>query len=225
MIVDNKFFNKPEVYIPNNTDVGAQPVGNQSVKSDLDVIIEKYERVLLLDALGVTLYNELQTALKNISTAAQKWKDLVQGADYTINNQVYRWDGLQGYNNDSLIAYFIYTQYLVNDELTYTTTGMVRNEASNAITAPFNTKYVRAWNNFTQMYQADLYRYSNRCYNFYKRNNWYLSYWESLEVYRNINVNVKASLWQFLNDSNTLDATAFPDFQFKVYAPCNRFGI
>jgi len=225
MIVDNTYFNRPEVYIPNNTDVGAQPLSSETVKTDLDIIIDKYERKLLLDALGVTLYDELVTALKDIEGAAQKWKDLVQGANYTVNNQVYRWDGLQGYNKDSLIAYYIFTQYLVYDEFTYTTTGMVQNQANNAETVPFNSKYVRAWNNFLEMYQADLYRYSNRCYNFYKRNNWYLSYNESLTLYKNIEVNVKASLWQFLNDANTLDATAFPDFQFKVYEPVNRFGL
>ena len=84
-IIDNTYFEKGWLFIPNNKDLNAEPTASPSAQSEIDFFIEEYERELLLNALGVTLYNELQAELP--TPATQKWIDLVDGKDYTINSK------------------------------------------------------------------------------------------------------------------------------------------
>lgn len=228
-LVDNTYFENRELFIPNNTDLNAEPVGTASAQSELDAMIIKYERELMINALGVTLYDELVTAINDLPGADQKWKDLVTGRNYTIDSKVYRWDGLRGFSKQSLVAFYVYTQYLVNDEMSYTTVGVVQNEANNAEVGDYTSKYIKARNSFLEQYQGDLYNYYTRHVDMYYsgdyRNHCNLNYLDSINLYKQYTRKVQASLWQYLNDANDLDATAFPDFQFKVYSPQNRFGI
>lgn len=215
MIIDSSYFEKGELYIPNNRDLSAQPVGSPSTKSDVDFFINKYEPELLLNALGVTLYNELETANSDLPNAAQKWKDLVNGVDYTIDGVTRRWDGLIGAGKQSLIAYFVYCQYLRDKEATFTTTGVVQNDANNAENYDPTRKYIKAWNSFLKQYQGGLNRAPRIIYN--------SSGSVGLDYYGNKSKTV--SLYQYLADQNTLDDTAFPDFEFTLYESYNSFGI
>ena len=227
MITDETYFLKGYLTIPNIVDESSDAIGDSVVLSELESAILKYEREVMINALGVTLFDELETALADLPSADQKWKDLVDGVNYTLNDVVFRWDGLRGFDKDSLVAYFIYCEYKRNDELTYTTTGDVRLEANNALTASSITKYVKAWMNFIEKYQGkEAYYYCKRWYTQYLyTGRYYLDYPASYRLYQNTNNIVQVSLFQFLNDSNELDATAFPDFQFRIYAPANRWGI
>ncbi|MBO0323465.1 hypothetical protein J0X14_14245 [Muricauda sp. CAU 1633] len=123
--------------------------------NNLDTVITRYERQLLLDALGVELYNGLETAMGDLESAAQKWKDLVNGSDYAVDGESYRWDGLKGNAKDGLLAHYIYCMYLRQDEIDYSTTGMKRNAVENAVRASYTEKYVTAWSNFINMYQGE----------------------------------------------------------------------
>ena len=151
MIIDKTYFLSGELFIPNAND------GNMgsSIESNLDIVIKRYERQLLLDALGVELYNELETAMDDLQNADQKWQYLVNGTDYTISGVKYRWDGLKGKNKDGLLAHYVYCMYLRQDEIDYSTTGMKRNAVENAIRASFTEKYVQSWCAFIKMYQGD----------------------------------------------------------------------
>lgn len=232
-VIDNTYFQRRELFIPNNKDLSAQPVGTPTAQTELDAMIEKYERELLLNALGVTLYTELVAALANIPGSDQKWQDLVTGRTYEVGGKNYIWDGLRGFVKQSVVAFYVHSQYLVNDELTYSTVGVVQNQSDTAVTADYTSKYVKSFGSFIDQYQGDLYQfrrkysgvygrgYGNRC----SAGKDYLGYLDSIELYKQFTRNVQASLWQYLNDSNELDPTAFPDFQFKIYAPYNRFGI
>jgi len=221
MLIDNTYFGKLEGFIPNNKDVNAVPEGSPSVQSEIDAFIEKYERQLMINALGVPLYNELQLALADLPSADQKWQDLVEGKDYILDSITYRWDGLRGFDKQSLVAFYIYCNFLRSDEFTYTTTGMVRNTSDNALNAQFRNKYVIAWSKFIEQYQGKLYYCARNVYRGIKT----LTQAQSGVVYNYIDSEVQSSLFQYLNDANELDPTAFPDFQFKVYTPVNRFGI
>lgn len=213
MIIDSSYFDKGSLFIPNNKDLSAQPVGTPTVQSDIDFFIDKYERELLYNALGVTLYNELKTA--NESTLTGKWKDLVDGTDYTIDSKLYRWDGLKGYASQSLIAFYVYCQYLRNDQSTYTTTGIVKNTAANAENYDPTPKFIKAWNSFIIQYQAQFNGLPEIIIN--------RSGKVGLDFYGN--KDVKSSLYQYLTDANVLDPTAFPDFEFRFYESYNSFGI
>lgn len=197
MITDYTYYLLGEYEIPNVKDISAEPVDAPSVKSELEVFIDRCERDVLLDAFGPTLYNQLKTANDDLPNAAQKWKDLVDGADYTLDGKTYRWDGLKGYEKNSLLAAYVFCKYLKNDDGRYTTVGIVKNKAKNANVVSPMRKYLTAWNNFLNLYQDDC------------------------------KTNTVRSLWQFLNDYNKKDASNFPDFDdyFKFYKNLNPMGI
>ena len=215
MIIDATYFEKGLLFIPNNKDISATPVAAPSIQSELEVFIDNYERDLLINALGVTLFNLLVTAMDDLPSADQKWQDLVDGTDYTINSKEYRWEGLRGYNKQSLIAFYVFCQYLRNDESTYTTTGIVQNTAKNADNYNPTGKYIKAYNSFIEQYQNNT------------RNNpaIIINGYGSIGLDYFGNNNAKRSLYQYLTDANELDATAFPDFEFKVYDIETSLGI
>lgn len=216
-ITDASYFQKGILFISNNIDLSARPEGSPSSQSKLDVFVENCERDLLLNALGVTLYDELQVALSDLDNLANaKWKDLVDGTNYTINNKTFRWNGLKGYNKQSLIAFYTYCQYLRNDEISYTTVGHIKSTAENGVISEATPKFIKSWNNFLKMYQS-FYKDSARLIQ-----NGFGEF--GLDYSFNGN-NIQVSLYQYLTDANELDVTAFPDFEFKFYESYNSFGI
>ena len=215
-LIDASYFKKGILYIPNNTDLNVSPVGTPTNETDLDVFINEYERELLLNALGIVLYEELLVAISDINSADAKWVNLINGVTYTNSNGIKkRWDGLLGYQKQSVIAFFVYTEYLRNYNETFATTGIVRNDAKNATSYNATPKYIKAYQKFLEAYQstntATPTHYVNRFGS------------EGIDWYGS--EKTKVSLYQFLVDSNDLDPTAFPDFEFKFYDEQNSFGI
>jgi len=215
-IVDATYFEKGALYIPNNKDVNVAPTGSPTNQTGLDFYITEYEREVLLNALGIVLYEELQIALLDLPNAPQKWIDLVEGKTYVNSSSVTkRWDGLQGFNKQSVIAFFIYTEYLRNYNETFATTGVVRNDSKNATNYDATPKYIKAHMSFIEKYQSSNTGSPTSYVNMLGTSglDWYGS------------ENAQVSLYQFLLDSNELDKTAFPDFTFKFYANQNSLGI
>ena len=215
MITDNSYFEKGTLYIPNNKDVSARPEGTPSKQSEIDFFIETYERELLLNAFGTTIYNELVIAYSDLDNASQKWQDLINGVDYTINGKLHKWEGLKGFNKQSLIANYIFCAYLRNDEQIYTTVGVVKSTAENAVLSDATPKFIKSWNSFIEKYQSTTNGSPEIIVNG--------SGAVGLDYYGNKSSIV--SLYQFLTDANELDATAFPNFEFRFYQPYNSFGI
>lgn len=151
MIIDKTYFISGDLFIPNAND---NDMGS-SIESNLDSVIKRYERQLLLDALGVDLYNGLETAMADLPNSDLKWRNLVNGCDYQVESNKYRWDGLIGKYKDGAIAHYVYCMYLRQDEIDYSTTGMQRNAVENAVRSSYMEKYVSAWSSFLKMYQGD----------------------------------------------------------------------
>lgn len=208
-IVTNTDF-KGEFFIPNNKDGNAAPVAAPTVKSELELFIDKYERLLLIDALGVTLYDQLQADLPGLSI--QKWKDLVNGKNYTINSKTYRWDGLK-----NILVPFIFTHYLRDDQSTYTTTGTVKVKAANADNYNPTPKYIKAFNTFRTSYQGE--KVNNAPTVLVNSSGVY-----GLDYYGNKRSSI-VSMYQYLTDQNVLNATDFPDFEFVFYEQQNSLGV
>jgi hypothetical protein len=213
-IIDNTYFEKGWLFVPNNKDINARPEGSPTAQSGIDFFIEEYERELLLNAFGVTLYNELQAELPTPTT--QKWIDLVDGKDYAINGKTKRWNGLKGANSQSLIAFYVYCQYLRNDNSTYLTTGIGQNTANNAERSDPAPKFVKSWNRFLEQYQS---MYNNAYPNVIYNNSGMVG----LDYYGSDNV--ESNLFQYLTDQNELTPTDFPDFEFRFYETYNTLGI
>ena len=213
-ITDQTYYLKGINFIPNAVDISASS-DSPSQESELDYFIGICERQLMLDALGVTLFKEFTTAMANLPNAAQKWQDLVGGATYTLDGKEYLWEGLRGYNKNSLVASYIFCEFLRNDESTYTTTGIAQNKAKNAHNYSYTPKYIAAWRNFIKGYQAQA-----QCDPVIIRDHFGIV---GLDYHQNNDSVV--SLYRFLTDQNELVATAFPDFEFKFYENQNSLGI
>ena len=199
-LINSSYFQKGDLYIPNNTDINVGDVGITN-QTDLDFYIVEYERELLINALGIVLYEEYLVALQNLNQADQKWTDLIDGKTYVNpSNVTKRWEGLRGANKQSLVACYVYTQYLRNYNETFATTGVVRNDSKNATNYDATPKYIKAYNKFLRQYQADNLPNPITYVNRFGTNglDWYGS--EDTTV----------SLYQFLTDSNS-EKSIFPD--------------
>ena len=214
-ITDSTYYEKGLTFIPNNKDINAEPEGSPSAQSGIDHFIEVSERPLWLNAFGVTLYNEFQSELPNPTT--QKWIDLIDGKDYEINGKTKRWEGLRGFSKQSLASFYVYCQYLRNDNSTYLTTGIAQLTANNAERSDPTPKFVKSWNRFLEQYQGRGYHNSYPTVIYNRSGMVGLDYYGS--------DNVESNLFQYLTDQNELDDTSFPDFEFKFYETYNTFGI
>lgn len=146
-IITPSYFNTGEIKIPNAVSGNA----GEGLNGDLQAIIDKYEKGLLMAALGVSQYTELQVELDklpfvadtdppSLETAAQKWIDLVNGSG-----------AYQGIKR--IIGNYIYCNWLRFDEVTLTTTGAGKAKAQNHTVADYNQKYVDRWNEFVYWWQ------------------------------------------------------------------------
>ena len=214
-LIDISYFKNGDLYIPNTENINSGEIGSAN-NSDLEFYIVEYERELLINALGIVLYTEYKTALSDLDNSDQKWKDLVNGVTYSNPSGVKkRWEGLKGANKQSLVACYIFTQYLRNYNETFATTGVVKNDSQNATNQSATPKFIKAYRKFINQYQGDC-EYAPQFYI-----NEFGS--QGLDYYATENATV--SLYQFLVDSNELDKTKFPDLSFKFYQQTNSFGI
>lgn len=154
-IIDTSYFQYPPLFIPNSKETA----GGANNIADLVAVINEVEYLLLFNALGNEQYNELMDQFELDGNwkvdALQKWKDFVDG--------VGEWRGLRftmGASKRSLIAYYVYYQYLLNNQTPYTTTGLQRLTPENASPVDPVSKLVREWNTFVTMYQG----YYGQCY-------------------------------------------------------------
>lgn len=222
MIIDSSYFKHGELFIPNVVNLNAQPKteATQKVKSDLDLFIDKYERELLLNALGVDLYEELVTICSDNlleEVGNEKWLALVEGETYQVNDETYIFDGLRGFQNESLVAYYVFCRWMENDDSVYSTVGTVRDTAKNAISVAASPKYIKAWNNFINKYQGK-HRGTMPRVIFNPSGDIGLDYFGQEDVNR--------TLYQYLSDKNdSSDPEPFPDFRFKLYRIKTSMGI
>jgi len=216
-IIDETYFERGGLYIPNNKDITVEPTGSPTVVTELTDFITKYERKLLINALGVTLYDLLVVAMDDIDNADQKWQDLVNGKNYTnANGNVKRWNGLRGFDKQSLVAMYVFTEYLRNDNETYATVGTVKSDSKNAVRVDATPKFIKAHQQFIEAYQGS-------------------SVVDSPTVVVNGfgsvgydwlgSDKVEVSLFRYLTDSNELVADTYEDFEFMFYENLNSFGI
>jgi hypothetical protein len=152
MIINKTYFKGlTEIANANDSAPLSDKVGNSVV---LDVMIKKYEPLLLIKLLGYDLYKLLTDQFDKTNNdwvlntgVEQKWKDLVKGAEVVYDGVTYKWDGLAN-GEDSLIAYFIYSKYIEELEIQHTGIGLVQEKAEKAERVNGRTKIIDAYNQF-----------------------------------------------------------------------------
>jgi len=211
-LIDASYFIR-EIHIPNVNE------SNNGSGETLDYFIDEKVRLLLsTKALGGTLFTAFNSYVANgvlLNTAPQKWKDLVNGKTYTKNDKNYIWEGLlqtKGTFKKSLLAYYTYYYWLMDNVSLMSGLGEVRGEAKNAIGVNSTQRLVTIWNEFVKMYQG-----KNTCFNGVK----YVYNGVPIEDYYNQNSGSYVSLLQFLKDNET----DYPDAQLEMFEFQNQLGL
>ena len=214
-ITDSTYYQTGIKFIPNTKLSGTPVVGvpvNDTIEKLNSFIVEN-ERVLLLSFLSVELYNELLSALDDIDNAILKWQNLVKGTTYTKDGVTYIFDGLRGFNFNSLVANYVFCKYLENDNSYYSTSGVVKIKDANADNFDPTRKYITNYNAFLNAYQDSCESYKE----YYISNDNVVG----VDYYGSKGDNRIVTLEAFLKD-NELD---YEGYEFRRFERLNSFGI
>lgn len=207
-IVSKSYFNKQNIlYIPLASEAPL-PSAVTSTPNDgtyIDNLCIEIEKTILVNALGLTTYNELQLALADIDNPLYaSYKKLVNGDEY--DGKI--WVGLK--YDLSLIANAVWIEYVMqkNTNLSAVGNSQVNLEKGTLVTPMY--KIANASASFIKQYQGE-----------------YLS--EPIVIGNFIDWqgcldDVEVSLYRYLSDKKT----DFPNVdlnKFKFYEQLNSFGI
>ena len=103
MIIDNTYFIR-DLTLPLD-----------QITAELNTYIDTYEPELLIKCLGYDLYKQLTAGLAN-TYPEQKWLDLRDGCEYLVGSITYNWRGLINANKESLIANYVWYQFVCNSD-------------------------------------------------------------------------------------------------------------
>jgi hypothetical protein len=145
-IIDSSYF-IDKLFIPNSVavpDLQTPPNQSPTNVSKLDRSIIKYEKELLVNALGDEQYMELILHKDDVSG---KWFELINGTSY--DGKVY--NGLK-----EIIGYYVYVCFLKYEAVQFNTTGLERSNAANSTSVYPTDRLIDYWNDFVVMYQSGM---------------------------------------------------------------------
>lgn len=210
MLVDNSYFNGDLLITGINN-----PGRKSGLDQQLDNFIKKWERKLLVCALGYDLYSAFIEGL-DAGTIEQKWIDLRDGKEYEIEGKKVYFNGISAPNDkcNSVIAQFIYYQWKRHYATNTTNTGEVSPDEENSSRKNGVDKMVFVWNElFLPYYQGD--RSGNHC---------------GCEIstcchsYTDVGCGER-SLYDFISDQNNIDSETYPNWNFRWYETLNRWSL
>ena len=207
-IVDKSYFNKQNIlYIPLASEAPL-PSAVTSTPNDgtyIDNLCIEIEKTILVNALGLTTYNELQLALADIDNPLNaSYKKLVNGDEY--DGKI--WVGLK--HDLSLIAQAVWIEYVIqkNTNLSAVGNSQVNLEKGSLVTPMY--KIANASVSFIKQYQGEV-------LNEPIVNGIFVDWC-------GFNNEVEVSLYRYLSDKKT----DFPNVdldKFKFYEQINSYGI
>ena len=208
-IVSKSYFNKQNIlYIPLASEAPL-PSAVTSTPNDgtyIDALCIEIEKTILVNALGLTTYNELQLAIADEFTNPlyASYKKLVNGDEY--DGKI--WVGLK--YDLSLIANAVWIEYVMqkNTNLSAVGNSQVNLEKGTLVTPMY--KIANASASFIKQYQGEYLNEPIIIGNFID--------WQGC------NDSVEVSLYRYLSDKKT----DFPNVdlnKFKFYEQINSFGI
>ena len=151
MIISGAYFNVD--LLLKNTDSTIPNAEALGVGSQLNNGIAKYEPEVLIKCFSYSLYKEFMSQFENYvikESAEQKWKDLLTGKDYQINDKDYSWRGLifeEAGVKKSLIANYVFHNCIARGN---TNIG-IQKEKSTQEMQTIKTLYINSWNDFVEM--------------------------------------------------------------------------
>ncbi|MBV5335114.1 MAG: hypothetical protein JZU49_04840 [Sulfuricurvum sp.] len=143
MFIDSSYF-VGEINIP-NADKNA---------TSLTQAIGQYEKEILIQLLGYKLYAALVADCTNGVPANQIYKDLVEGAEFTIaeSDVTLKWEGLKNDSKQSLLAYFTFYKYVERDITHLSGTGVILTPSGKGSRASSVNKLINAWERMRTLY-------------------------------------------------------------------------
>lgn len=123
----------------------------------LDSFREKYEREILIMTLGYDLYKELQSNLEIVTgqteqsvkaSADQKWKELVNGVELTIDGYTEKFEGLK--SDNSFIADYVYYKFMEDDLKNHSGVGFTQSNPNGGTKTNPTQKLVSVWNDMVE---------------------------------------------------------------------------
>jgi hypothetical protein len=196
-----------DIYVPIVSVPSVQSQSVPTVKNGLTAKINVVERSVLLNSLGLDLYNEVQSNLANLNNAPQKIKDLVNGCIY--DGMI--WEGLK--NPKSLIAYAVYYYFLDDVEKgIFAPHGVYKLADSEKEKFSPMYKMAYAWNIFLNKYQSGCFKIGHSHIDQVE----YIDFIDTQE-------SIERSLYQFLFDKRTV--YNFDETKFRFYNVKQTSGI
>lgn len=211
-LIDETYFQR-ELFVPNADDQ------DRGAYKELQEFIDEKSRLCLKEALGYVLFKELDSYIDdgNLEGSAPSiWGNLVNGVEYTVNGNTYKWEGListEGAFKRSLLANYTYYYWLYYNQSTMSGVGEVVLNAKNAINVNSTQRLVSTWNTFLQMYQGNK---TQSGYNKY--------YHKGIKVIDYIGGGTDDNyvhLIKFLSDNNEY----YPNAALKLHKPKNQLGL
>lgn len=150
-LIDSTYFTR-ELSIPNVNEM------QTDVADNLEMLVDEKVRLFLQVILGFELYASLNSDIVNgvlKEDASQRWKDFVNGKTYNDGSK--NWAGLlqvYGTYKKSLLANFVFHNWLSGNTTTVTGVGEVNIKGKNSIGVTPNQRLSTVWNEFIQMYQG-----------------------------------------------------------------------
>ena len=207
-IVSKSYFNKQNIlYIPlaSEAPLPSAVTSTPNNGTYIDALCIEIEKTILVNALGLTTYNELQLALADIDNPLNaSYKKLVNGDEY--DGKI--WVGLK--YDLSLIANAVWIEYVMqkNTNLSAVGNSQVNLEKGTLVTPMY--KIANASASFIKQYQGKILDEPIVIGNFID--------WQGGDD------SVEVSLYRYLSDKKT----DFPNVdlnKFKFYEQINSFGI
>lgn len=223
-MITNESYYKLDIYIPNVVN-DAPEVNDVSNKTELQNAMSQYEREALQYLLGYNLYTEFSNQFDVDSDdiwtikagVDQKWLDLLNGTTYTIDDVEYTWKGLiykDGNLDKSLLAYYVYYNFLSNDVEHYASIGIETENAQNATRVSAIAKAVKAWHNF---YIQSVGNYNYPAYITNSSGCTGIDWFGSDDGVR--------SLYQYIRDINNQTPDTYENWKPKMFNDMNQFGL
>jgi hypothetical protein len=160
MIINSSYF-QGNLKVPNTQDALTPLSDRRGNEVNLGEYIIRYETQIMIYALGNALYSSFIDSFEtngDVKTGAeQRWKDFINGVDYTIDGTDKVWKGLrylEGGLNYSLIAYYVYSKFLPDISTTFGAPGIQKNNAKASRGYSSIPKTADIWNEFLYKYQG-----------------------------------------------------------------------
>jgi hypothetical protein len=142
--IDSSYF-VGEINIPNQT--------SSAVSVPLAQAITQYEKEILIQLLGYKLYSLLIADCSSGIPVTQKYIDLVNGAEFVMDDITIKWEGLKNTPKESLIAYYVFYKYVERNVSHLSGSGTsIKPSEKGWTNASSVNKMVNAWERMRTLY-------------------------------------------------------------------------